>query len=98
MNTTAVETYCPECGDEFEMVSTTIWVKGKRFHEDCYGRTTAAAKDAEIARLCRRLADCIVWMDTREEAQPGMPRLCDMARDVLKASWRGVMSAPNRER
>ena len=40
---------------------------------------------AENARLRRRLTDCIVWMDTREEAQPGMPRLCDMARAALSA-------------
>ncbi len=56
-----------------------------------------AAKEGEIARLCKRLADCIVWMDTREEAQPGMPRLCDMARNALIASWRGVMTTPDRE-
>ena len=41
-------------------------------------------KDEVIARLRRRLADCVVWMDSREEAQVGMPRLCDMARDALK--------------
>jgi hypothetical protein len=33
----------------------------------------------------RRLADCVVWMDTREKTQPGMPRLCDMAREALIA-------------
>ena len=47
----------------------------------------------EIEELCRRLADCVVWMDTREKMGPGMPRLCDMARDTLKAS----MNTPDKE-
>ncbi len=51
MNNTAITEYCPECGDEFEMVCTTIWVNGKRLHEDCHRRATIAAKDAEIERL-----------------------------------------------
>ena len=37
----------------------------------------------EIERLRKRLADCVAWMDTREKQQPGMPRICDMARRVL---------------
>ena len=44
--------------------------------------TTPSAAD-EIERLRKRLADCVVWMDTREKQQPGMPRICDMARRVL---------------
>ncbi len=55
MNNTAITEYCPECGDEFKMVCTTIWVNGKRLHEDCQRRATFAAKDAEIARLRRAL-------------------------------------------
>ena len=57
---------------------------------------------AENARLRRHLADCIVWMDTREEAQPGMPRLCDMARAALSADpapvgdeWQPIETAPH---
>ena len=52
---------------------------------------------AENARLRRRLADCIVWMDTREEAQPGMPRLCDIARAALSADPAPAVDGPDWE-
>ncbi len=51
MSDTTEATYCPECGDEFEMVSTTIWVNGKRVHVACHRRSVEAFLDTEIARL-----------------------------------------------
>ncbi len=78
MNTTAVATYCPECGDEFEMVSTTIWVNGKRFHEDCHRRATIAAKDTEIFRL--RHALVAIASPTQTD---GLPWWQKIARDAL---------------
>ena len=62
MSDTTDTTYCPECGDEFEMVATTILVNGKRLHEDCHWRcvqATLVARDAEIARLRAGFLKCI---------------------------------------
>ena len=50
----------------------------------------------EIERLRRRLADCVAWMDTRERQQPGMPRICDMARRVLIREGDIILAAPGR--
>ncbi len=58
MSNTAITEYCPECGDEFEMVCTTIWVNGKRLHEDCQRRATIASQATEIERL-REALTCI---------------------------------------
>lgn len=43
----------------------------------------AKALRVENERLRKRLADCVVWMDTREKQVPGMLRICDVARAAL---------------
>ena len=49
-----------------------------------YDDAEALEQAAEmVERLMRRLADCIMWMDTREWMILDRPRICEMARQAL---------------